>query len=309
MLALIGHGASTENNPMAAGLHCGACGGQTGEVNARALAALLNDGDVRAGLREMGIDLEHTVVVGGLHDTTTDEITLYDLDRVPSSHREPVADLQRQFAAAGVRARRERAPSLGLSGIGDAELDRAIRHRARDWAEVRPEWGLAGNAAFIVAPRERTRAIDLQGRSFLHEYRWQQDAGFGVLELIMTAPMVVTHWINLQYYASVVDPIRYGSGNKVLHNVVGGRIGVMEGAGGDLRIGLAHQSVHDGERWMHEPLRLSVFIEAPAAAIDAIIAKHGMVRELVEHDWLFLHRIDSESGAVTQRRREGWAAV
>jgi uncharacterized protein YbcC (UPF0753/DUF2309 family) len=309
VLALIGHGASTENNPLAAGLHCGACGGQTGEVNARALAALFDDGDVRAGLRDAGIDLEHTVVVGGLHDTTTDEVTLYDLDRVPASHRGHVAELQRQFEAAGIGARRERAPALGLAGVADAELERAIRHRARDWAEVRPEWGLAGNAAFIVAPRERTRAIDLQGRSFLHEYRWQQDAGFGVLELIMTAPMVVTHWINLQYYASVVDPLRYGSGNKVLHNVVGGRIGVMEGAGGDLRIGLAMQSVHDGERWMHDPLRLSVFIEAPAAAIDAIIAKHGMVRDLVEHEWLFLHRIDSESGAVTQRRREGWAAV
>ena len=184
-----------------------------------------------------------------------------------------------------------------------------MRHRARDWAEVRPEWGLAGNAAFIVAPRGRTRSIDLQGRSFLHDYRWQDDTGYGVLELIITAPMIVTHWINLQYYASVVDPLRYGSGNKVLHNVVGGRIGVMEGAGGDLRIGLARQSVHDGERWMHEPLRLSVFIEAPADAIDAIIAKHDVVRQLVEHEWLFLHRIDTDSGAITQRRREGWVSV
>ncbi|WP_434479470.1 putative inorganic carbon transporter subunit DabA [Gemmatimonas sp.] len=54
LVALIGHGASTQNNPQAAGLHCGACGGQTGEVNARALASLLNDEQVRAGLRAEG---------------------------------------------------------------------------------------------------------------------------------------------------------------------------------------------------------------------------------------------------------------
>ncbi len=309
VLALIGHGASTENNPLAAGLHCGACGGQTGEVNARALAALLNDVEVRTGLVAAGIDLGDTHVVGGLHDTTTDDITLYDLDRVPKSHTALIDALRAQFAEAGVGARRERAAALGLAGTADEALDRAVRHRSRDWAEVRPEWGLAGNAAFIVAPRERTRSIDLQGRSFLHDYDWRQDTTFGVLELILTAPMVVTHWINLQYYASVVDPLRYGSGNKVLHNVVGGRIGVMEGAGGDLRIGLALQSVHDGERWMHDPLRLSVFIEAPAEAIDDIIARHATVRQLVENEWLFLHRIDSESGVITQRRRGGWVVV
>ena len=309
VLALIGHGASSENNPLAAGLHCGACGGQTGEVNARALAALLGDPAVRAGLAAEGIDLTGTHVVAGLHDTTTDDVTLYDLDRVPSSHASLVAALDRELADAGAAARRERAEALGLAGTPDAALERAVRVRARDWAEVRPEWGLAGNAAFVIAPRERTRHVDFGGRAFLHEYRWEQDPEFRVLELILTAPMIVTHWINLQYYASTVDPLRYGSGNKVLHNVVGGRLGVMEGAGGDLRIGLARQSVHDGQRWMHEPLRLSVFVEAPANAIDPIIARHAMVRDLVQHEWLFLHRIDPSSGAVWQRRRDGWLAM
>ncbi|HYW49940.1 MAG TPA: DUF2309 domain-containing protein [Gemmatimonadaceae bacterium] len=309
VLALIGHGASTENNPLAAGLHCGACGGQTGEVNARALAALLNDAEVRDGLAAAGIDLAGTHVVAGLHDTTVDMVTLHDLDRVPVSHTAAVAQLEERFSAAGVGARRERATALGLADESDDGLLRAVQQRARDWAEVRPEWGLAGNAAFVVAPRSRTRGIDLGGRSFLHEYDWRADSGFGVLELILTAPMVVTHWINMQYHASTVDPLRYGSGNKVLHNVVGGNIGVMEGAGGDLRTGLALQSVHDGTRWMHEPLRLSVFVEAPAEAIDAIIARHVTVREIVEHEWLFLHCIDAAGGAILQRRRDGWHAI
>jgi uncharacterized protein YbcC (UPF0753/DUF2309 family) len=306
VLALIGHGASTENNPLAAALHCGACGGQRGEVNARALAALLNDPAVRTGLANKGIDLVGTHVVAGLHDTTTDEVTLYDLDRVPAAHTTLVVALATQIAAAGEGARRERAAALGLAGLPDAALHRAMCARARDWSEIRPEWGLAGNAAFVIAPRERTRGIDLAGRAFLHEYRWEQDADFASLELILTAPMVVTHWINMQYHASTVDPLRYGSGNKVLHNVVGGRMGVMEGAGGDLRIGLPRQSVHDGRRWMHEPLRLSVFVEAPADAIDAILARHATVRNLVYHRWLSLLQINPEDGRVYERRADGW---
>jgi uncharacterized protein YbcC (UPF0753/DUF2309 family) len=110
----------------------------------------------------------------------------------------------------------------------------------------------------------------------------------------MTAPMLVTHWINWQYHASTCDPERLGSGNKVLHNVVGGNIGVFEGNGGDLRIGLSKQSLHDGRRWVHEPLRLTVVIDAPAAAIGAIIAKHDVVRQLIDHNWLHLWRFDGD---------------
>ena len=176
----------------------------------------------------------------------------------------------------------------------------ALRRRSRDWSQVRPEWALANNAAFIAAPRSRTRHIDLAGRAFLHEYVWQADTDFNILELIMTAPMVVANWINMQYYGSVVDNGRFGSGNKVLHNVVGGALGVLEGNGGDLRLGLPLQSLHDGSRWVHEPLRLSVFIEAPQTAMDAVIADHELVRELVENGWLHLFRI-AEDGSVQHR--------
>jgi uncharacterized protein YbcC (UPF0753/DUF2309 family) len=302
LVLLVGHGAKTVNNPHAAGLDCGACGGHSGESNARIAAAVLNDPLVRQGLAERGIAIPaDSWFLAALHETVTDEITLFDADRVPPSQAPLLERLQARLAEASRRTRAERAPLLGLASGEDPGA--ATAARSADWSEVRPEWALANNAAFIAAPRARTAGLDLGGRAFLHSYDWRGDTGFGVLELIMTAPMVVANWINLQYFGSTLDNEAWGSGNKTLHNVVGLQ-GVLEGQGGDLRGGLPWQSVHDGRRFVHEPLRLSVFIEAPEAEMDRILARHGDVRRLIDNGWLHLLSI-REDGSVARRRAAG----
>ena len=306
IVAICGHGSDVVNNPYKSGLDCGACGGHSGEPNARVAAALLNDPGVRAGLAARGIHVpDDTWFVPAVHVTTTDEVRFFDTESVPADHAREFATVKAWLARAGAGTRLERSRRLGsvaadpvpgadiLGAVGpaaDAARDASITdifRRSRDWSEVRPEWGLAGNAGFIVAPRWRTAELDLGGRTFLHDYDHAKDPELKVLELIMTAPMIVTSWINLQYFASAVDNRSFGSGNKQIHNVTG-QLGVLLGNGGDLMTGLPWQSVWDGEKLQHEPLRLLVLIEAPRTAVQSIIEKHAMVRDLVSNGWLNL---------------------
>ncbi|SMF46778.1 DUF2309 domain-containing protein [Pseudobacteriovorax antillogorgiicola] len=299
LVILCGHGATTTNNALASALDCGACGGHAGDINARFMTALLNDEQIRGGLREQGIDIpRETRFVPAVHETVTDKVYLLDEEKIPALYHNDLRKVRKTLHKASMQTSKER--QTARSDVLDPQTGR----RADNWSEIRPEWGLAGNACFIIAPRDRTASINLGSRAFLHDYDWQADDSFKILEGIMTAPMIVTNWINMQYYGSVALPNYYGAGRKTLHNITG-ESGVVEGNGGDLRIGLAYESISDGESLTHEPLRLSVYIEAPEDAIESIIERHEAVRELVDHEWLHLLRIESSDGSVFRRTRGG----
>jgi uncharacterized protein YbcC (UPF0753/DUF2309 family) len=308
LVVLCGHAGHCSNNAHASTLDCGACCGRPGEANARALAALLNDVEVRTALRQHGLNIPpEAEFVGALHNTTTDEVTGFDLDLLSPVALTRWKKMEQAFAAAGECIRRERAPALWMdANVSSADLLTEFRRRANDGAQTRPEWGLTRNAAFLIGPRRRSLGRVLN-RTYLHDYDAQYDADGSVLEKLMMGPMLVTHWLSWQYHASTCDPVHYGSGNKVLHNVVGGHIGVFEGNGGDLRIGLPKQSLHNGEGWYHQPVRLTVVIDAPVASIEQAIRRNAILSQLLDNDWMLLWRYE---GNALQRYEHGrWLAL
>ncbi len=299
-----GHGSQTENNTYATALDCGACGGRHGDTNAKILAKILNQKRVRDKLSESKIVIpQSTKFVAAKHNTTTDEVEIYLNDGEESQN---IIQLKQDLLRAKKMNNKTRAKQMGFEG-SDEKLEEFFFNRSNSWSEVQPEWGLAKNASFIVAPRSLTKNIDLCGRSFLHSYDWKFDQDNGILNLILNAPMVVAQWINSQYLFSTIDNVAFGSGSKITQNIVG-KIGVMQGNGSDLMHGLPLQSVNLSEEISyHKPARLMTLVYAPSEKIDQVIKNSPKLQQLFANQWVALYCLDPKSGETFILNKElGW---
>jgi len=289
LVVLCGHGSATENNAFATALDCGACGGRHGASNARILAAVLNEVQVRKILAQKQILIpEKTIFIAAEHNTTNDELILYNCKDL-----EGLDHLNKDFIKASTINSEFRCDQMNVEGESKQTKLRSI-----DWSEPRPEWGLARNAAFIIAPRSLTKNIDLEGRCFLHSYDYAQDVDGDSLNVILTAPMVVAQWINAQYLFSTMNNVSYGAGSKITTNITG-KIGIMQGNASDLMTGLPLQSVYisDTEAY-HEMQKLMTVVYAPRVMIDKIIAKQDILKKLFGNGWVTLTCIDPSDNQV-----------
>lgn len=305
LVILCGHGSATQNNAYASALDCGACGGHQGAANARILATMLNNADVRNYLSKKNILIPSTTrFIAALHNTTTDEVTLY-LDE-NESETEAFNKLKSDLDTVRKINSQSRCQKMGYTSNrrNKNNYSKHVKHRSADWAQTRPEWGLSRNASFIIGPRLLTKHIDLDGRAFLHSYNWQEDRGGASLTTILTAPMVVAQWINSQYFFSSIDNVAYGSGSKITHNVTG-KVGIMQGNGSDLMHGLPLQSVCTNDNKLyHEPLRLTTIVHAPCLLVSHIISHQLILQKLFRNGWVLLFCIEPEDGIIYYLQRD-----
>ncbi len=289
---VVGHGASSVNNTYYAGYDCGACSGRPGSVNARVMSFMANHQDVRKILVEKGIIIPaETQFVGGLHDTTCDEIAFFDTDLLSASNKENHKKNEKTFAKTldyNAKERSRRFESIDTKQSLGKIHDR-IKNRSVALFQPRPEYNHATNALCIVGGRNLTKNLFLDRRSFLNSYDYRIDPEGKYLLNIMKPLGPVCGGINLEYFFSRVDNQKLGAGSKLPHNVMG-LFGVANGTDGDLRPGLPSQMIE-----IHDPVRLMIIVEQFPEILLKTIQEVPAVYEWYINEWIHLVSVNPET--------------
>ena len=297
LIYVIGHGASSVNNPYYAAYDCGACCGRPGSVNARVFCHAANHIGVREILRARGIDIPaSTQFLGGLHDTTRDEVLFYDEDTLSAANAAAHIENEKIFDRAMDSNAKERSRRLELINTAQKieKVHDKIKARAVSLFEPRPELNHATNTLCIVGGRNLTRNLFLDRRAFLNSYNYKQDLKGEHLLGILNAAAPVCGGINLEYYFSRVDNQKLGAGSKLPHNVMG-LIGVANGADGDLRPGLPSQMVE-----VHDPIRLMIIVEHFPEVVLSTIQRNPATYEWFNNEWVHLAIIHPETRELSR---------
>jgi uncharacterized protein YbcC (UPF0753/DUF2309 family) len=243
---------------------------------------------------------ETTHFLGAFHNTCSDQVEYFDLNQVPSSHATLFDQVRQDFVRATKENAFERCRRFAQAGIKSVE-EAAEEALARSYmlAEARPEYGHATNAICIVGPRNVSKGLFFDRRSFLVSYDCSIDTDSSILLGILRAVVPVCGGINLEYLFSAMDNEVYGAGTKLPHNIVS-LVGIMNGTSSDLRTGLPTQMIE-----IHEPVRQLLVVVAAKEQLERVIASDQMIAKNFAGGWMRVVLSDPQTGLLQWRTPGG----